>query len=281
MFVPNYQIVGDAAAPHLAFVLHGILGSGQNFRSFARELQHRFGWFKFALVDLRCHGASLAAPAPHTVESAARDLYALADAIGQHPKVLIGHSFGGKVGLEYLRQSEGSRGRALEGAQALEQLWLLDSNPGSQEVDPENEVVRVLSALRAVPEPIVRRPDAVKALAAQGLSSGLANWLGTSLKWERDRFVWTLDFAGIDALLEDYFRLDLWGVLERERTRPQIHFVVAEHSDRFAPGVRQRAFALGPRNGVYPHLLRDSGHWVHVDNPSGLLGLFEASFPQD
>ena len=49
----------------------------------------------------------------------------------------------------------------------------------------------------------------------------------------------------------------------------------AERSSfRWAGGDEERIAALGHR----VHLLRESGHWVHADNPSGLLDILAPSF---
>ena len=101
-FVPAYSVVKGASATgeHVAFVLHGILGSGRNWRTFARRLAARAPAWTFVLFDLRHHGDSGAPPPPHTLDAVADDLAALAAEVGR-PQVVIGHSFGGKVAACY------------------------------------------------------------------------------------------------------------------------------------------------------------------------------------
>ncbi|CAI7840966.1 unnamed protein product [Closterium sp. NIES-54] len=56
--------------PPTAVLIHGILGSGKNWGSFARRLATEFPAWQFLCVDLRCHGASTAASrhlGPHSV----------------------------------------------------------------------------------------------------------------------------------------------------------------------------------------------------------------------
>ena len=79
--------------------LHGILGSGANWRTFARRFVEAKPTWRAVLVDLRKHGASQDFPAPHTLVACADDLRALEKSIGRFDGVL-GHSFGGKVALE-------------------------------------------------------------------------------------------------------------------------------------------------------------------------------------
>ncbi len=245
-----------------AFVLHGVLGSGQNFKRFTQVLAGQRPEYRYVLVDLRHHGESTGAPAPNTLSACAADLTQLGRVLGAQPEVLIGHSFGGKVAIEYARQ----------GAPVLEQVWVLDSVPGAQDQVNQAEVSQVIAAVRAVPMPAVSRRDVVAHLTGHsGLSSGLAEWMTTNLKRQGEHYVWTFDLEAIEELMTDYYEVDLWGFLAQPRERPEFRLVVAERSDRWTPELRARARALAASARVFYHELPNSGHWVHVDNPTELL----------
>jgi pimeloyl-ACP methyl ester carboxylesterase len=269
----HYRSVGAADAPKLAFVLHGALGSGQNFSRFSQKLAERRPDYRQLLVDLRHHGQSSGASGPNTLAACARDLSELGRQLGAEPDVLIGHSFGGKVSIEYARQ-HAQRGTA----SALEQVWVLDAVPGAQPDGEQNsEVAHVLAAVRAVPMPALSRRDVVQHLVARaGLSSGLAEWMATNLKREGQSYVWVFDLDGIEELMRDYFRVDLWEFLAEPRTRPEFQLVVAERSDRWTAELRARGRALPEAARVRYSELPNSGHWVHVDNPAALLDLMAA-----
>jgi pimeloyl-ACP methyl ester carboxylesterase len=271
-FLLHHRVVGAADAPKLAFVLHGALGSGQNFSRFGQKLAERRPDYRQVLVDLRHHGQSSGARPPNTLASCAEDLRALAQHLGAEPSVLIGHSFGGKVAIEYARQE------AEPLAGALRQVWVLDAVPGEQPDGEQNsEVSQVIAAVRSVPMPAASRRDVVNHLiTSEGLSSGLAEWMATNLKREGQSYSWVFDLDGIEELMRDYFRVDLWGFLAQPRTRPQFELVVAERSDRWTPQLRARGKALPVSAQVHYHELPDSGHWVHVDNPGALLDLMSA-----
>ena len=106
------------------FICHGILGSGQNWRGFARKLQ-QIRSLNIVLVDLRCHGRSPPQLPPHTVDACSRDLLKLSGVVGA-PDIVIGHSFGGKVALASLRYLK------------PQQVWVLDSPPGPLSDKPED-----------------------------------------------------------------------------------------------------------------------------------------------
>jgi pimeloyl-ACP methyl ester carboxylesterase len=263
-FVPHHRSVEPSGASKLAFVLHGALGSGQNFSRFIQKLAAVRPEYRYVLVDLRHHGQSSGAPAPNTLAACAGDLVDLSHAIGAVPQVVIGHSFGGKVAIEYARQ----------GASGLAQAWVLDSVPGAQEASEGSEITRVIAAVRAVPVPASSRRDVVEHLVQRsGLSSGLAEWMATNLKREGQQYTWMFDIDAIEALMSDYFRKDLWDFLEAPRESPEIQLVVAERSDRWTPELRARARALPQSTRVVYRELPNAGHWVHVDNPEGLLAM--------
>jgi esterase len=263
-FIPHHRLIAAEGAQRTAFVLHGALGSGQNFTRFIQRLSRERPEYRYVLVDLRHHGQSSGAPPPNTLAACAADLAALAAQLGHPPEVVIGHSFGGKVAIEYARQVPAG----------LEQIWVLDAVPGTQDGLGGSEITRVVAAVRSVPMPAASRRDVVTFLSEQaGLSRGIAEWMSTNLKREGESYTWVFDLDAIEALMADYFRVDLWPFLAERRERPEIRLVVAERSDRWTPALRERARALPAETHVVYQELPRSGHWVHVDNPDDLLAM--------
>ncbi|MFT5582446.1 MAG: pimeloyl-ACP methyl ester carboxylesterase [Cognaticolwellia sp.] len=260
--------IGDG--PKLALVLHGILGSGRNWMSFAKSMVQACPEWRFELMDLRAHGRSPTFTPPHTVGACAGDLKRFVTALkvqaGQdaHPSAIIGHSFGGKVALSYGRDfSEG-----------LEQVWVLDSPPSNQASDvDDSEVVQVIRALRSIRLPLAKRDELIPLLAAHGLSKSLALWMTTNLKREGKGLVWRFDLDAVAELIGDYFEQDFWPLLQRPPSGPTWHILQADRSERWRPEDAQRIAQLPAWNPVHHHTLADSGHWVHVDNPKGLEAL--------
>lgn len=266
VFVPAHSLVGEPTAPKLALLLHGALGSGSNLRSLAVKLSKLRPEYCFCLVDLRHHGESQGAPPPNTLEACARDLDALLRTLAREPAVIAGHSFGGKTALMF--------GALFPGR--AKQIWVLDSNPGSQEPTSDNEVVRVMQTIRNTTTPAPDRQQVVAQLMAQGLSSGTANWLATNLQRSVDGFVWRFDLDAIYELMLDYFAVDLWPVLDERASDSDFRVVVAERSDRWAPENRARIQKLAAETPVLLHVVPNAGHWLHVDNPGFLLDLMSA-----
>jgi esterase len=270
-FVPAHTLVGEPSAPKLALFLHGALGSGNNLRSLATKIGKLRPEYRFCLVDLRHHGDSQGAPPPNTLQACARDLDALIGVLGKEPEVIAGHSFGGKTALMFASLFPG-RAR---------QFWILDSNPGSQEPTAANEVIHVIQTVRQITTPAADRTHVVAELMGLGISSGTANWLATNLQRTPEGFTWRFNLDAIYELMLDYFRVDLWPVLESGASDSDFRVVVAERSDRWAPENRARLQHLvesgnnrnGRSNNPQLHLVPNAGHWLHVDNPAFLIEL--------
>lgn len=261
------QTAPGATPTRWAWLLHGILGSGQNLRTVARRLVADDPTWGFVLPDLRNHGDSRDAPPPHTVLACAEDLFALADHLGMQPRTAIGHSFGGKVALVWGARAE-ARGLPVD------RIWALDVPPGLPDLPLalQSEVVRVVAALRTVALPLPRRDSVVERLTALGFSAGLAQWMTTNLRPAPDGgFVWRFDLDGIEAMLEDYARTDAWPWLQSPERRARVDVVRAERSERWSDEELARFAAAPPTLRL--HVLPNAGHWLHVDNPDGLHAL--------
>ena len=242
----------DAAPDRWFFVLHGVFGSSANWRLFTRNLAEARPELGFVLVDLRGHGRSPSMDAPHTLDAAAADVEALVRQLGCDG--VLGHSLGGKVAL-FMHD--------------VEELWLLDSQPGAyEEPSPTMNVLRLLESL---PESFDTRETFIAAIERGGESRTVARWLAMSVRRGADgRYRLFLDLAVIRSLLEDHMRRDGWPELERH---PRAHVVVAGRSFVWQPGDEERLAAL-PHATV--HRIEDAGHWLHVDAPDALRSLLVA-----
>jgi esterase len=81
-----------------------------------------------------------------------------------------------------------------------------------------------------------------------------------------------LDLEEIRALLLDYFASDLWPVVEHPPDKMRVHLIIADQSDSYSPADRERALQIAESNSRVTADVLPGGHWLHVDNPDGLLG---------
>ncbi|CAL5389211.1 unnamed protein product [Camellia sinensis] len=264
-----------------AFVLHGLLGSGRNWRSFSRSLSSSLSneW-RLVLVDLRNHGrsAEIVSLSPHhDMANAAKDVADLVKSQGwAWPDVVLGHSMGGKVALQFAESC--ARGDYGQSAQLPKQLWVLDSGPGKMNTEnSDGEVEKVLQTLQSLPTSVPSRKWLVDHMIKLGFSKSLSEWIGSNLKKSGDHETWAFNLDGAVQMFNSYRETDYWPLLEHPPKEMEIAIVQAEKSDRWDADVIQRLESLAGRSldeseGKFSvHVLPNSGHWVHVDNPKGLL----------
>ena len=254
----HHYTVAETGSARWLYVLHGIYGTGRNWASFARRLAAARPEWGAVLVDLRLHGHSLGFEPPHTLAACVHDLLGLSTALGRPADAVLGHSFGGKLAL------------MMAAAVAPSQVWIIDASPGRR--SPGGGAARLLQTVRAHPGPFAARGDAVSAVEADGFAAHVARWLATNLVLRDGEYRWRFDADEVEKLLADYFRRDLWDVIEAPVPSSEIHVVRASQSDVLSAGDMERLRAARHSGRVHRHELH-GGHWLHVDNPDGLLAL--------
>ena len=260
--------------------LHGILGSGANWRGFAKRLLESLPDTEAWLVDLRLHGRSTGFAPPHTVEACANDLVELVSsrlgsgASGEGARVtrVLGHSFGGKVALAYAKTNP-----------ELERVFVVDSNPGPRPSGRGSETtLKVIELLGAAPPAYASREAFAEHFRAQGLEPGIVAWLGMNLVAgpNGEGFVFRIDLGAVHALLDDYLFRDLFPVVEHavEGSPTTFVFFAGELSQTLDDDARAR---LREDARVMPgrvalEVIPGAGHWVHVDAPDALRKAIEA-----
>ncbi|PIN22339.1 putative alpha/beta hydrolase [Handroanthus impetiginosus] len=274
--------------PPTAVLLHGILGSRKNWGTFARRLAKEFPKWQFLLVDLRCHGdsASLKKRGPHSVASAALDVLKLLGRLKLTPRVVVGHSFGGKVALSMVDQVAKPLARPVR-------VWVLDATPGKVQAgaDGDDHPAELISFLKMLPKEVSSKRDVVNALVQHGFSQDVAQWVVTNLRQSgvvngasSSSFSWVFNLNGVSDMYQSYEETNLWKLVEDVPRGVHINFLKAERSlHRWALEDIRRIHvaeeqAAEEGGGIEMHVLEDAGHWVHADNPDGLFRILSFSF---
>jgi len=286
--VLSHRWAGGRAAPpggRVAVLLHGILGSKANWNTPAKRLLEQVGpqgWHVLQL-DLRAHGQSPLAQAPHSLEACAADvaetLSSLDIEAGGSNCILCGHSFGGKVALSVLRA------RLVAALPPPKITWLFDSFPGvlveqhSAEERRMQQTTRfVLSAIQGAADRGVypERSVLVDTLETEyGLRRPVAEWVAQSVRREPDGIRLAFDVSVVTALYDSYCATDMWDVLEGGQA--DIGIVVAGRNAHYWPEEHvRRLLSLGRH--VQMVTLDGAGHNVHVDDLPGLLAAIQPSF---
>jgi pimeloyl-ACP methyl ester carboxylesterase len=230
-------------------VLHGLLGSGANWVSLARELAADR---RVLVPDQRHHGRS-----PHlpglTYADLAADLAALLDHLALPAADLLGHSMGGKVAMTL----------ALTQPHRVRRLIVVDIAP----VDYPPKYGDVLDALAGLDLPrLATREAADAALAATFTDPAFRQFLLMNLRRTGPHLAWGIDLAAIRAALpallafplpagaQPYPGPALWVTGERSA------YVLPEHLPtirRWFPGATQVELS--------------TGHWVQAEQPQQFL----------
>eukprot|EP00892_Ulva_mutabilis_P005296 jgi/Ulvmu1/3138/UM015_0178.1 len=289
-----------STAENTALILHGLLGQGRNWRSFGKNLaqdarKETGRTWDVLNLDLRCHGNSSRLPGfhpPHSMRQCATDVMRFIQHKlgGVQPKLVIGHSMGGKVALEYVRLlSETSNVQECP-------VWVLDSQPGTVASDQVPDVQRVLDAVQKVALPVMHRGQFTADLKAQGFSDALVQWMASNLVPDpgaqsadstgtkgRGPLVWAFDVYGAAELYASYRAVNSWDVVAAPPPKITLHVLRAARSDRWTNGMVQTlqdcqsaaasGHAKGPCGKTLSHVLANAGHWVHMDQPQVLQSM--------
>ncbi|XP_024967398.1 protein ABHD11-like [Cynara cardunculus var. scolymus] len=266
-----------------ALLIHGLLGSRDNLLDFARSLASSLSTssdWRMVLVDLRNHGNSVdregLAP-PHDIANAARDVANLFKSLNRAwPDVVIGHSLGGKVALQYaLSCAQGDYG---DSAHLPKQLWVLDIIPGRMENKSLNEeLVKALHTLQTLPSQIPSREWLVDHMVNLGFSKFLSEYVSSNLKKSGEHETFSFSIEGVIQMFKSVRDTDYWPLLEQPPKGIEIAIVRTESRLTWDPDVVERLERLTKRENdlssgkVSVHVVPRSGHWIYKDEPQRLL----------
>ncbi|KAM1293755.1 hypothetical protein ACFX2H_013767 [Malus domestica] len=110
-----------------------------------------------------------------------------------------------------------------------------------------------------------------------GFSKSSSQWIGSNLKKHGDHLTWAFNLDVAVQMFNSFQENCYWPLLEHPPQDMEIAVVRAEDSNRWDQDAIQQLENLATREAdgsegkVSAHVLPKSGHWVHVDNPKGLL----------
>jgi pimeloyl-ACP methyl ester carboxylesterase len=264
-------------------VLHGLLGTGRNLRTFVNMLFNTAvaqagepQKHKVLLMDLRHHGHTNAMYTPKTsdtLENAAQDVLNTLHMhnLGSESSLrIIGHSLGGKVAL------------AAAGISQLPcQVWTLDSFPFSfDETSKRNAlgVLKVLETIEGIVQPLETREELYEILDSHGFEKNIQQWLGSNLIGDRDSgYVWNFHIPGVFNLYRDYSKTDYSDLLHDtgKHSIGVVRALLSRGWDQESIEKLEKVSQADNSTAVYE--LDNAGHWLHAQNPKGLVDLMLSS----
>lgn len=231
-------------------ILHGLLGSLDNWQSIAKHFSEHFQMF---IIDQRNHGRS-----PHSQEFSyellVSDLLEFMQQQGIAQAHIIGHSMGGKVAMHL----------ALKHHEKVAKLIIVDVAP----VEYEDRHSQVFKALFAVDlKTIETRQQAEAILRAHlGNDESTVQFLMKGLYRDDDnKFQWRFN---VDSLYEAYDEISS-GITSEKPFEGETLFIKGEKSEYINAANFSEIIDLFPHNQLVE--IPGAGHWVHADNPNGFI----------
>lgn len=233
-------------------LMHGLFGQARNFGAIQRALAPRF---KVVALDMRNHGDS-----PHAADmrypTLAADVRETLLALDIGRAAVVGHSMGGKAAMALALQWPDLVGRVL----------VADIAP----VAYQHGNTAFTQAMQAIPlTPALTRREADAVLAQTVEDETLRPFLLQSLRFGPDPG-WRIGLSEIAAAIPD---LEGWVDLPGAYGGPSV-FVTGARSTYVLPEHRPIIRRLFPAARFV--VVKNAGHWVHADNPSGFLSVLEA-----
>lgn len=235
----------SAASGRPLILIHGLFGASENLMGIARAFDDR----PVSLVDLRNHGRSFHADTMTQTEMA-EDIISLLDAKGWDKVDVLGHSLGGKVGLQLSQLMPERIGR----------LVVADIAP----VDYKPHHQLILEALDAVDTDCVKnRSEADKVMSEYIEEAGIRSFLLMNLvRSPKGGYQWRCNLEGLE---KNYPVIRCAPEFQQGFQGPCLYirggdsdYVLDTHQtaiDRFTPNADMQT-------------LEGCGHWLHAEKPA-------------
>lgn len=228
-------------------VLHGLFGSGKNWRSFAGSLEEDF---QVWTLDARNHGDS-----PHadsmSYQQMAEDVVRFFDENELENVILLGHSMGGKTAMQL----------ALQFPDRIAALIVVDIAPVCYDHQQKQlKLIEAMQGLHLAAE--MSRSDIEKKLALKIPEKRLLSFLMTNLYRQNGQFQWRIGLeqiaAGMPYLL-NYPEVN--SVFEGP-----VQFIGGENSAYLKFEYHALIRKKFPESRIT--MLKNCGHWLHVEQPA-------------
>jgi pimeloyl-ACP methyl ester carboxylesterase len=307
--------------------LHGLLGNGRNLKTFARNVvkqqssssssssSSKNGCRGGILMDLRGHGKSYQTQKQDndndndndndtyatisTFQDCTQDIdYTLKEFHKNTIKaeaptsVIVGHSFGGRLALEYAAANAVSKSTST----SLKAVWLLDTVPGEANDSVDHvlgiitDVIHNTSISSRGEEKSLNQKEIVDILTQEPykMDLGTAQWLAMSYDSQNNDFGFDNDL--VTRLKPEFSNQDFMGMLRtilennnnnnnNSDSDTHVHLVRGGKNTGWTIPIISKFEALTKEfpSTFHLHVLHKSGHNVHVDDMHGLVKLFSGT----
>jgi pimeloyl-ACP methyl ester carboxylesterase len=232
-------------------ILHGLLGSSDNWGTVGRDLSSSYD---VLLVDQRDHGRS-----PHTDRITyplmADDVHALITRLGLKDLVMVGHSMGGKTAMFFAQKYP----------DLVRHQVIVDMGPREY---PFSNHERIIQGLQEIDlKPLRSRQEVEQRLAQYVKEPGVVQFLMKSLYWkEEGQLAWRFNVPLIARDMPD-----ILAAIGPETVRTPTLFIRGGQSDYITrediPAMKEQFTNVRIETVDY------AGHWVHAQAPEEVARL--------
>ena len=241
-------------------ILHGLYGSSDNWVSVAKSISHKFTIY---LPDQRNHGRS-PHDDKHDYNSLCNDLLEFADDHKLASFFLAGHSMGGKTAIYFtVKYPERVSGLVVADISPFENA---DKNPRA--LEQHKIIIKTFNELRI--SDATSRKEIDERMSHMIVSEKIRNLIMKNLERETDRgFRWKWNVRALQGNI-----LNMMEGLPAPRDNYQeitgfpVLFLKGEFSDYLPDGDIPHILKIFP--GVEFRVIKNSGHWIHSDNPEAV-----------
>jgi pimeloyl-ACP methyl ester carboxylesterase len=243
----NYKIIGKGKP---IIILHGLFGMLDNWLNMAKKLDE--AGYMVILVDQRDHGRS-----EHSSDFSypllSEDLFHFMEDNWIHEAILIGHSMGGKTGLQFISEHESMVTKFI-----VIDIGIKKYEGGHQEV---------FDALFSIDiESVQSRNEVENAMMSRLHDYGTVQFLMKNLTRKKDGgFEWkmnlTLLFANYEKILD--------GITFTHPCFTETCFIKGSDSNYILDEDMGEILKSLPKARLIT--IPDAGHWVHADKPNELF----------
>jgi pimeloyl-ACP methyl ester carboxylesterase len=228
-------------------VLHGLFGSGKNWRSFAGSLEEDF---QVWTLDARNHGDS-----PHAdsmnYQQMAEDVARFFAENELKNVILLGHSMGGKTAMQL----------ALQFPDRIAALIVVDIAPVCYDhLHKQLKLIEAMQELHLAAE--MSRSEIEKKLALKIPEKRLLSFLMTNLNRQNGQFQWRIGLEQIAAGMQELLNYpELKSVF-----KGPVQFIGGENSAYLKFEYHALIRKYFPESRIT--MLENCGHWLHVEQPA-------------
>lgn len=240
-----FRVLGEGEP---LIILHGLFGSSDNWLSIGKLLSEKY---KVYLVDQRNHGQSFH-DKQFDYPTMAEDLKEFIDEEGLGNPIILGHSMGGKVAMEY----------AVSYPSGFSKLIIVDIAPKSYPVH-HDEILKGLNALDLTL--LSSRSDADKQLSAYVQELGVRQFLLKNLNRDANGYSWKINLPVITKNIEIIGE----GLSKKLTVKKDVLFIRGSKSNYIKDSDFDVIYESFPTAEI--ETIDNAGHWVHAEKPEEFL----------